>query len=144
MRNSIPLALLAGAVAAVIGASIWAAITVSTGYQIGWIAVGVGILVGYAVRIAGQGVTVAFSIIGAVFALVGCVLGNLLAGISVIADELEIGFFDALLNFDYSVSFEILGAMFSPMDLLFYGIAIWEGFKFAPIEGVEVLGGGED
>ena len=72
-----------------------------------------GILVGYAVRIAGTGETLVFAIIGALFALVGCILGNLLTGISFIADDLEIGFFDALINFDYSASFEILEVMFS-------------------------------
>jgi len=55
----------------------------------------------------------------------------------------EIGFFDALMSFDFSATFDLLGAMFSPIDLLFYGIAIWEGFKFAPVAGVEVLGGDE-
>ncbi len=35
------------------------------------------------------------------------------------------------MNFDYTAAPELLSAMFSPMDLLFYGIAVWEGFKFA-------------
>jgi len=86
MRNNIPLAIAAGAFAAIIGASIWAAITVATGFQIGWIAVGVGILVGFAVRIAGKGETLTFAVIGAIFALVGCLLGNIFTGIYFISE----------------------------------------------------------
>ncbi|MEM1083349.1 MAG: hypothetical protein AAGI48_04460 [Verrucomicrobiota bacterium] len=143
MRNNLPMALVAGATAAIVSAVIWAAITVSTGYQIGWIAVGVGILVGFAVRLAGKGETIAFAITGAAFALIGCLLGNFLAGIGFISQELEMGYFEALGSFDFAETGSLMGAMFSPIDLLFYGIAVWEGFKFGPVEGVEVMGGEE-
>ena len=123
--------LVGGAVAAVIGAAIWAGVTVATGYQIGFMAIGVGILVGFAVRLTGKGEAQVFGFIGGAFALLGCVLGNLFIGIAMIAKEYELAFFEALLNFDYTAAPELLSAMFSPMDLLFYGIAVWEGFKFA-------------
>ena len=134
MRNSLPLALIGGLISALIGAAIWTAVTLSTGYQIGWMAVGVGFLVGFAVRIFGQGSEPVFGVIGAIFALLGCVLGNLFSGIGFIAQEFDVEFFDALTSFDYSASFELLSEMFSPMDLLFYGIAIYEGFKFGTVE----------
>ncbi len=43
-----------GMVAAAVGAAIWAVITALTNFQIGWMAVGVGFLVGYAVRMCGK------------------------------------------------------------------------------------------
>ena len=46
--------IIGGVVAAGIGASIWALINVAANYQIGWMAVGVGFLVGYAVRIVAK------------------------------------------------------------------------------------------
>src|SRR5260221_13726610 len=54
-----------GFISAIIGAVIWAAVTVATGYQIGWMAVGVGFLVGVAVRKYGKGLTPMFGVIGA-------------------------------------------------------------------------------
>ena len=58
--------LVGGAGAALLGAVIWAAVTVMTGYQIGWMAVGVGFLAGYGVRKFGQGVDTIFGVVGAV------------------------------------------------------------------------------
>ena len=49
-------AILAGAVAAIIGAALWGLITSLTGYQIGYMALGVGFLVGMAIRYAGKGI----------------------------------------------------------------------------------------
>jgi hypothetical protein len=40
-EQNLVLAALAGGVAALLGACIWAAVTVTTNYQIGWMAVGV-------------------------------------------------------------------------------------------------------
>ncbi|MEE9230157.1 MAG: hypothetical protein V3U86_05575, partial [Acidobacteriota bacterium] len=56
---------LAGAAGAVAGAGLWAAVTVFTGFQIGWMAVGVGFLVGYLVRLAGKGIDKSFGVAGA-------------------------------------------------------------------------------
>ena len=46
---------LAGLAAAMLGAGVWAAVTVLTEYQIGWMAVGIGVLVGFSMRFAGIG-----------------------------------------------------------------------------------------
>ncbi|MFZ5951772.1 MAG: hypothetical protein ACOYXC_13765, partial [Candidatus Rifleibacteriota bacterium] len=46
----------AGLVAALISAVIWAVVTYATNYQIGWMAIGVGVFVGLAVRQFGKGV----------------------------------------------------------------------------------------
>jgi len=59
-EQNLVLAALAGGVAALLGACIWAAVTVTTNYQIGWMAVGVGFLVGYAVRSFGKGIDKSF------------------------------------------------------------------------------------
>ncbi len=134
MRNNLILGAVGGAIAAIIGAAIWAGVTIATGWQIGFMAIGVGILVGFAVRLLGKGETQVFGIVGGVFALVGCVLGNLFTGMAVLAKEIDVPFMEVFLNFDYSAAPELLGAMFSPMDLLFYGIAVWEGFKFAIVQ----------
>ncbi|MFH1496448.1 MAG: hypothetical protein ABII82_01365 [Verrucomicrobiota bacterium] len=139
MKNNLPMALAAGAVASLASAAVWAAVTVVTNYQIGWMAIGVGFLVGLAVRKFGQGETVLFRVVGAGLALVGCLLGNLFSGIGFIAAEEAMPIGEALLNFDYGYSAELLGAMFSPMDLLFYGLALYQAFKLSAAEPEEAI-----
>jgi len=73
-------AVLSGVVAGLIGAAIWGGITYATGVEIGWIAWGVGGLVGLAVRLGAsgdEGATHGF--IAAVIALASIVAGKFLA-----------------------------------------------------------------
>lgn len=132
-QQNLPMAIIGGLVASLIGAAIWAGITVATKYQIGWLAVGVGFIVGYAVNALGKGVTPLFGYIGAAFALFGCLLGNLLSTCGFVAIEEALPFFQVvfrLLSQPSSVV-EVMKLTFSPMDLLFYGIALYEGYKFS-------------
>lgn len=122
---------LAGLAAAVAGAVVWAVITVVTGYQIGFMAVGIGFLVGYAVRQAGKGLDKGFGFAGALLALLGCLLGNFLTVIHFVAEAENLGYFDTLTRIDPTTIPELMAITFSPIDLLFYGIAIYEGYKLS-------------
>lgn len=119
-----------GLLAAIIGGVVWAAVTVNTGYQIGWMAVGVGALVGFAVRM-GRGVDLYFGIIGAVLAFVGCALGNFLSMAGFIGKESGVDILQVLQTIDYSKVPETMMSAAEPMDLLFYGIAVYEGYRFS-------------
>ena len=132
-QQNLPLAIVAGLVSALIGAAIWGAITVATGYQIGWVAVGVGFLVGFSVRTLGKGLTKTFGIVGAGFALLGCILGNLLSICGFIAIQESAPFFSVLAGvlLQPMVALEYMRAWMSPMDFLFYAIATYEGYKFS-------------
>ena len=146
-EENLGLAIGAGAAAALAGAATWAAITVATEYQIGFMAVGVGFLVGYAVRIAGKGISMPFGVVGAVFSLIGCGVGNLLTVSAFIAADEGVGIFEVLGQLDLTTIQEIMIATFSPIDLLFYAIAVYYGYSlsFRQISGEEVegmLGGG--
>ncbi len=133
LRNEQNLAMgvLAGTGAALAGAAVWAVVTVVTQYQIGWMAVGVGFLVGIAVRQFGKGIDKTFGVVGAVLALVGCLLGNLFAVCGMIAAEEGVGFLEVVSGLNAEIVMELMSATFSPMDLLFYGIAVYEGFKLS-------------
>lgn len=129
--GNLPLALAAGVVAALIGAVLWAVITVATGYQIGFMAVGVGFLVGFAVGKFGRGSTLPFQISGAVLALLGCVLGNFFTVIGFASNQSDMGVFQMLGQVDPSAVLSVMTEAAQPMDLLFYGIAVYQGFKFS-------------
>jgi antitoxin component YwqK of YwqJK toxin-antitoxin module len=125
------LAVVGGLSAAILGGLIWAAITVATNYQIGYMAIGVGLLVGFSVRYFGAGVDQYFGLIGAALALAGCAIGNLLAQVGFAANEGAGSYIDILSVLNIELIISIFKESFSPMDVLFYGIAAYEGYKFA-------------
>jgi len=130
-NQNLSLAIAGGAGAALLGACLWAIITMATGYQIGFMAIGVGFMVGYTVRFFGKGIDKSFGLSGAILSLLGCLAGNLLAACASLAQYENMGFFDVLSRLDPDIALEIMAATFSPMDLLFYGIAVYEGYKFS-------------
>lgn len=121
----------AGLAAAIVGAILWAVITVVTGFQIGFMAIGVGFLVGYAVRYAGKGLDKQFGIAGGALALFGCLLGNFLSIIGFVAQSEDLGYFETLSLIDYGMVPQLMVETFGVMDLLFYGLAIYEGYRFS-------------
>lgn len=129
MNDNTPLAVTAGILAALVGAALWAAITVATNYQIGFMAIGVGWLCGFAVAKFGRGSGPTFGVIGGACALLGCVLGNLWTAFAVFADMDHSTFWTVATSFDYSKTFSLLSGTFDVMDVLFYGLAIWQGFQ---------------
>lgn len=130
-KENFVLAITAGIVSAMVGAGIWAAVTVATGYQIGWMAVGVGFLVGFSVRIFGKGISEQFGYAGAICALLGCIVGNFLTIVAFISMQESMGYVEVLNALDYSKVPELMISTFNIMDILFYGIAIYEGYKFS-------------
>ena len=128
-NQNLSLAVLGGAAAALVGAAVWAAVTVATNWQIGFMAIGIGFLVGYVVRRTGQGVDQSFGIVGAVLSLVGCVVGNYLTVCAQIADFESVGFFDVLIAIDMQMAIDLMIESFDFMDLIFYGLAAYYGYK---------------
>lgn len=129
--SNLGLGIAGGVAAAVAGAGIWAAVTVATNMELGIMAIAVGFIVGYAIRTLGKGADRMFGIAGAVCALFGCVLGNLLSAIAFYAQAKGLPFFHVLTGSNFDFLEQLMSAFFQPMDLLFYGIAVYEGFKFS-------------
>ncbi|MEY2440059.1 MAG: hypothetical protein QOI34_1444 [Verrucomicrobiota bacterium] len=129
-EQNLPLALLAGIGAAFIGAAVWATVTVMTEFQIGYMAIAVGFIVGYAVRL-GRGIEKIFGIIGGIFALFGCALGNVFSLIGFISKQHHLSILDTVSRLDLTKIPQLLTANFSVMDLVFYGIAVYEGYRFS-------------
>ena len=122
---------LAGFVASLTGAGVWALVTVVTEYQIGWMDVGIGVLVGFSIRLAGKGIDQTFGIAGAELALIGCVVGNVLTMTYFIAANEGMSFMDILVQLDFAITYELLASTFEIIDVLFYGMAVYFGYKYA-------------
>jgi len=123
--------IIAGLIAGIIGAILWGVITVATEFQFAIIALVIGAGVGLAIRKIGNGIDSIFGFWGAGIALFSVLLGNFLSIIGFTANSHELGYFETLFLFDYSYLPAILGETFSFVDLIFYGVAIIEGYKFS-------------
>ncbi len=132
-KQNFSVALVGGLAAAVLGAMVWALITVATNYQIGWMAVGVGFLVGGAVRTLGHGIDKSFGHLGATMSVFGCLLGNVLSICAIVAAQKGLALLAVVtyVGSHPNVIPSALIATFHPMDLLFYGLAIYEGYRFS-------------
>lgn len=127
------LGVMAGVIAMLVGTAIWVTVTVATNFQIGYMAVGVGFLVGIAMRWAGRGQSTTFQGIGGALALLGCALGNLFTGCELIAEANEVLFAEVVGGLNFELVQGIMTAMFSPMDILFYALAAMAGWKYSVV-----------
>ena len=127
------MAFIAGGAAMLIGAVVWGAITYFTKYQIAYMSIGVGFLVGFAIRKFGHGNSIMYGILGGALALIGCILGNLLFYSGVMSEQNGRPFVEVLLYmFLYPAdTLALFGQWFQIMDVLFYGLAVYFGFRYA-------------
>lgn len=139
-EQNLPKAVLLGAIASIVGAIAWGLVSVSTGYQIGYMVIGVGFLVGIAMR-QGKGVTPVFGIIGAALSLLSCVMGDYFSIIGFVSKEYEISFMDALTGIDFGEISSLMMENLASMTIVFYGIALYEGYKLSFSEQKQPEGG---
>ena len=134
-EQSIPRGLLAGIIAGLAAAFIWGLITKITEYEIGWIAIGVGFLVGISVRKFGKGLTPPFQIMGAVIAGLSVALGKVVAACmlasAMMPADMPMGAWELFTSLSIGDMIDLLKESFHGIDLLFYGFAVWEGWQFA-------------
>ena len=98
--------------ACIAGAVAWGLISVSTGRQIGFMPIAIGI-------------------IGAALSLISCVLGDFFSIIGYISQDYKMSYFDVLVSVDYGEIFSIMLENVMSMTALFYGFALYEGYKFS-------------
>jgi hypothetical protein len=125
------LAVPAGLAAALIGAILWAVFVYVTEYQLGLVVVLIGALIGYVIRIVGRGTRPAFGILGAICAAFAWALGTVLTDVAFLAQGAGRPFLEVLnlLGAEETMSLAFQSA--DVMDIVFLGIAVWEGYKFS-------------
>ncbi len=129
-EENLPKGVLCAVVACIVGAVAWGLISVSTGRQIGVMPIAIGFMVGFAMR-QGKGIRPIFGITGAALSLVSCILGDFLSIIGYISQDYDMGYFQVLAGVDYGEIFSILLKNVMSMTALFYGFALYEGYKFS-------------
>lgn len=129
-EENLPLAIAGGVVACLIGAAVWALISVATGYQIGYMAIGIGFIVGMAMRL-GSGTRPLFGYVGAALALLSCLLGDYFSIIGFLAEEVEMPYWETFASISVEAMVEALIENMMSVTLLFYGIAVYEAYKLS-------------
>ncbi|MDR3245936.1 MAG: hypothetical protein LBT50_05830 [Prevotellaceae bacterium] len=120
-------AIIVGALTSIACAIVWAVITVTIDRQFAMVAVIFGVAVGFAIRYAGKGTTIQFGILSALLSLLACVLGDYLSIVGYIANKLETSYFETMSVINISLITENIDGY----TLLFYGVALYVGFKTA-------------
>ncbi|MEN8201974.1 MAG: toxin-antitoxin system YwqK family antitoxin [Bacteroidota bacterium] len=109
----------------------WTGITVTTGYQGVYMALGVGLLVGLGVRFFGAGIYKVFGILAAVLTLAGSLLGNYLSQTDFLAALQSSPGIGVLDYFRPDLMLNTMLDAFVPLDLLSYCSAILLGYLLA-------------
>lgn len=123
--------ILGGLAGAVIGAIIWGIVSVWLDRQIGWMAIGIGALVGLGVRFLGKGTSIKFGIAGALLAVIGCLAGNAMMIYILIAREYSLSLWYVITNLNVSDLFTFIREAFQWIDILFYILALYAGYRFS-------------
>lgn len=129
-RSNLVAGIIAGAVAALIGAAIWAGVAIATGYFLGLLSLGVGLLVAFAVRRVGKGSSPTFGIAAAILALLGTLLGAYLGIVGIGANQEGIPFFELLTAIPITDVPSIIIETSGPRDLLIYLFALYAGYRY--------------
>jgi len=130
-EQSLTMGVMGGLAGAGIGVILWTLITVFTRYQIGYMALGVGFLAGFGVRLLGRGIDPAFQYTGAILALAGCLMGNLMVMLAFGTRETGLPVWTLLSALTPSILVELYADTFSFIDLLFFVLAIPIGYRTA-------------
>jgi len=130
-NQNLGMGVVGGVLGALVGSVLWALVTYATDWQIGFMAIGVGFLVGWGVSKLGQGVDKSFGYVGAVLSLLGCLFGNYLTACVHIASFGDAGIFEVLGGISWDGFIYIMIETFHPMDVLFYSLAVYYGYKYS-------------
>ncbi len=127
------LAVLAGGCAALLSSILWALFALISGYKTGFAAILVGLAVGYTIRKFGKGVEEKFQILAAVYAVLGCLLGNVFAGIVLIVQQANVSLFRVLSVWlaQPTVMAQAITSLFDTADLVFSGFALYVAFRYS-------------
>ena len=128
-------ALAAGLVAAIAGGIVWGLIVKWTDYEVGFVAWGIGFLVGIAVLTAARGARgLELQVVAVVCALVGVLVGKYLSFAWVLQEVAERetrGLIEIpVLSWDtVDLFFDELGTVFDWIDILWVGLAVYTAWR---------------
>ena len=118
-------AVIVGAVATLLAAAAYGIIVATWAFSYGFVAAGVGIVIGLSMQFLGRGISMNFAVVATVYAIVGCVLGNLFRVIIELAQANATSPIDVLRNDSLSVLAEWSVSDVSFVDLVYWFVAVF-------------------
>ena len=125
------MAVIGGLLGAFAGLAIWATFAPATHWLTGLMAIAMGPLVGAGVRTLGHGLERPYGYLGAAISLFACVLGSALSACIVAAEQEGLPLHMALKEIDPETIPDLLVTTFDPVNVLFYLVAMFEGYYFS-------------
>ena len=117
-------ALIVGAVATLLAAAAYGITVATWAFSYGFAAAGIGIVIGLSMQFLGRGISTKFAVAATVYAIIGCVLGNLFRVIVELAVANATSPIDVLRNDSLSVLAERAVSYVSFVDLVFWFVAV--------------------
>jgi hypothetical protein len=124
-------AVIVGAVATLLAAAAYGITVAIWTFSYGFAAAGVGIVIGLSMGFLGRGISMKFAVVAAVYAITGCVLGNLFRVIIELAQATATSPIDVLRNSSLSVLVERSVSNVSFVDLVYCLVAVFCAAFFA-------------
>ena len=130
-EQNFPAAVIAGAVATVLAAAAYGIITARWAFSYGFVAAGVGIVIGLSMQFLGRGISMKFAVLATVYTIAGCVLGNVFRVIMELARASATSPIDVIQNNSLSMLADQSLSYVSPVDLVYWFIAVFCAVFFA-------------
>ena len=140
-RPSILKAMLAGLTGALTAAALWPLMAVGVGHGVSPVAIAVGFMVGWGIRVQARGRSMAYRIVAVVFTLFGCALGTLVAAAALVAMGADSGVSGIIATLsDLGSALSAVSASYGYLDILSYAIAVYLAFRLSAYPEEEHLG----
>lgn len=132
-QPGLSVALAGGVTAALAAALVWALMTMATGFHAGWMALGVGLLVGGTVRTIGRGADKSFGYLGAAVSVLGCFVGDLLSACALVAGQESLAPLTVMTYICRKPAMipNALIATFQFADLLFWAVGAYAAYRLS-------------
>lgn len=132
----LPLAIVGGGLGALVSAAVWAAIAIATEFEIGYIAVLLGFLAGWGVKLgAGRARGVPLQVIAVVWSLLGLFIAKYAIVAGILGRDYGLPYVGAE---TFDVFLEVLPEMVSPFDLLWVVLAVGAAWRVPRASAVHV------
>jgi large-conductance mechanosensitive channel len=123
-EQNLAAAVIVGAVATLLAATIYGIIVAKWNFSYGFAAAGIGIAVGISMQYLGRGIEMKFAVTASVYTIAGCILGNIFGTVMRLPIENAISTFDVFRSHAFSVLSRWSISYVSFIDLVFWFVAV--------------------
>lgn len=124
-------AVVAGLIATVLAAGIYAVIAVAAGYTVSYLAIALGTFIGFTIQFLGRGVESKFAVLASILAVVGCILGNFFAQLILTARSHGVSALDMASQISIQSIIDFVVSSFQPLTILYWLLAVATASYFA-------------